>query len=93
MSAIKLIGIALHSDNLNEIILTICDNMNTHDESVFAACAHGLGHVARKFGVDVPEFRNELIKRSKKFPNSFFIQGAIVDMNDDVEYFVYASDE
>ncbi|MCK4207375.1 hypothetical protein J3U99_21690 [Brucella pituitosa] len=87
MNAKEIIGTSLYSDDSNEIEKVIQRNMGQHDEDVIAACAHAIGHLVRRFHVDVSTLRDSLIKESKNFGDSGFLSGAILDMDDDIKHF------
>lgn len=87
MNAKEIIGTSLYSDDPNEIEKVIKRNMDQHDEDVIAACAHAIGHLVRRFHVDVSTLRDSLIKESKNFGDSGFLSGAILDMDDDIKHF------
>lgn len=87
MNAKEIIGASLYSDDPNEIIVVIERSLDQRDEDVIAACAHAIGHLVRRFHVDVTSLRDRLVEESKNFGESGFLSGAILDMDDDVKQF------
>ncbi len=87
MNAKEIIGASLYSDDHNEIVVVIERSLDQRDEDVIAACAHAIGHLVRRFHVDVSSLRDRLIKESEKFGDSAFLSGAILDMDDDIKHF------
>ena len=83
----EIVGTSLYSDDPNEIVAVIERSLDQRDEDVIAACAHAIGHLVRRFHVDVSTLRDSLIKNSKNFGNSGFLSGAILDMDDDIKHF------
>ena len=78
-----LIGIILYSETLEEAVNAIRQNIKSSDIDIIAACAHGVGHLARRY-----EFRDdELIKEVTEACERLGETGALVDMNDDLEHF------
>lgn len=91
MNPREIIGTSLYSDDPNEIVDVIERNIGHRDEDVIAACAHAIGHLVRRFPVDVSSLRDRLIKESNKFGGSAFLSGAILDMDDDIKHFSRSS--
>lgn len=87
MAPSEIVGASLYSDDPNEIVDLIERNIGQRDEDVIAACAHAIGHLVRRFPVDVSSLRDCLIKESKNFSDSDFLSGAILDMDDDIKHF------
>ena len=87
MNAKEIIGISLYSDDPTEIVKVIDRNMARRDEDVIAACAHAIGHLVRRFDVDVSLLRDRLFEESKNFGEPEFLSGAILDMDDDIRHF------
>lgn len=85
-TAIEIIGVALYSDNPTEIIQTIQQNIDSLDEYILAACAHAIGHLARRFTVYKSELYDYLMQRAAEFSDSDFLIGAIVDMDGDIKH-------
>lgn len=87
MKAEEIIGIALFSDDASEIIKVIQRNIDRQDKDILAACAHAIGHLARRFTVDVSELRDRIMQGAAALGGSNFLAGAIVDMDDDIAHF------
>lgn len=87
MKAEEIIGIALYSDDASEVIKAIQRNINRQDEYILAACAHAIGHLARRFTVDVSGLRSRIMQGAAELGGSKFLAGAIVDMDDDIAHF------
>ncbi len=87
MKASEITGVALYSNNPTEVIETINEHMDTKDQDVFAACARGVGHLARRFNVDVTSLHKKIELRANNFKCSRFVLGAIEDMNADIDQF------
>ncbi len=83
----EIIGVALHSDDVDEIKEVILSNITQYDEDKLAACAHSVGHLVRRFKVNVDDLRDLVLDASMKVYNSSFLNGAIEDMKSDIETF------
>lgn len=83
----EIVGTSLYSDDTDEILAVIESGLDQRDEDVIAACVHAIGHLVRRFDVDVSSLRDRLVEESKNFGESGFLSGAILDMDDDIEQF------
>lgn len=83
----EIIGYALHAEHIEEALSAINSSIHSEDAYVLAACAHGLGHLARRFKhYDKELTKIILIKKSKHIDNDVFC-GAISSMREDIEHF------
>ncbi len=87
MNALEIAGVAIYSPKEEEIIQVIKSNWSTNDEEKFCACVHAVGHLVRRFRIDVKLLQIEVMEKSKSFGDSRPVAGAIDDMNDDIETF------
>jgi hypothetical protein len=88
MTPLELTGIALYSESFDEIMAAVRENLETIDEFFFGACAHAMGHAARRFGRFDRELLDEFRRQQRRFSNSVHVKGAIVDMESDFRHFL-----
>lgn len=88
MNAKEIVGVSLYAEDPKEIINIIESNISTRDEDILAACAHAIGHLVRRFSIDVSFLRDRIEKKSTELGNPNFLSGAIEDMDADIALFL-----
>ena len=100
MKPAELAGIAIHSESLDEIRVALDTSLGmaeawrgqiADDEEIaflLSECAHGVGHVARRFAVlDVLALRR-LVALGRMHEANATVMGGIEDMWDDIRHFL-----
>jgi hypothetical protein len=88
MTPLELTGITLYTESFDEVAAAVRENLETIDEFLFGACAHAMGHAARRFGRLDWHLLDDFRKQEWRFANSAHVKGAIVDMESDFDHFL-----
>ena len=87
MTPIDIIGVALYSDDQAEIIRAIEEALERDNPAFIAAAARSIGHLARRFDVSDDRLTSDLHSRaSSEFSDDDHVQGAVFDMEDDLQH-------
>jgi hypothetical protein len=84
----ELAGIALYSEDLEEIKSAISQSVSTSNVDLFCVCTESIGHLARRFNYLDRQNVDILLVRAGKFAQVRDIHDAIFGMYNDLEVFL-----
>jgi hypothetical protein len=83
-----LLGKALYSPSREEVVEAIAEAIDTDNIDLLAACAHGLGHLARRFKYRDIQLEDSIRRTHSQLNKPDFLTGALLDMDDDINHFI-----
>jgi hypothetical protein len=82
-----LAGIAIYSEDLNEIETSVESCLSTTDEYMFAQCALAFEQMAMRFGKIKKPLFDEFNLQARRFMGSKVVAGALQAMDEDLRHF------